>query len=120
MSARKCRSSTDAQAATGGGSSVPKRADGLDLDTAGSYTEATSLLLDPNRVLLRRVFFVDPDKTQYISFYPSRIYQPLVEIGGPKMRPLLLTDQHVQTLAEHITAQVDVLWRDEFYNVRDG
>ena len=26
----------------------------------------------------------------------------------------------MQTLAEHLTAQVHALWRDEFYNVRDG
>ena len=36
------------------------------------------------------------------------------------MRPILLTDQHVKTLAEHLPSQVDALWRDEFYNVRDG
>jgi len=58
---RKRRPPTDAQA-TDGGSSVPKRADALDLDTTGSYTEATSLLFDPNRVLLRRVFFLDLTK----------------------------------------------------------
>ena len=122
MSARKRRSPTDAQAATDGGSSVPKRTDGLDLDTTGSCAEATSLLFDPNRVLLRRVFFLDPDKTRCISvgFYPSRNYQPLVQIGTPKQNPILLLDHHETTLAEHLTAQVDALWRDEFYNVRDG
>ena len=26
----------------------------------------------------------------------------------------------MKTLAEHLPAQVDALWRDEFYNVRDG
>ena len=36
------------------------------------------------------------------------------------MRPILLRDQHVKTLAEHLPAQVDDLWRDEIYNVRDG
>ena len=28
--------------------------------------KATSLLFDPNRVLLRRVFFLDSDKTSYL------------------------------------------------------
>ena len=120
MFARKRRAHTYAQATDG--SSVPKCADALDLDTTGSYTEATSLLFDPNRVLLRRVFFLDPDKTRYISvgYYPSRNYQPLVEIGIPKQNPILLSDHHVSTLAGHLTAQVDALWKDEFYTVRDG
>ena len=84
--------------------------------------KATSLLFDPNRVLLRRVFFLDPDKTRYISvgYYPSRNCQPLFEIGIPKQHPILLTDHHVSTLAEHLPAQVDALWRDEFYTVRDA
>ena len=110
MSAPKCRASTDAQTATdGGGVSDPD-------PTTGSYTEATSLLFDPNRVLLRRVFFLDPDKTRYISvcYYPSRNYQSLVEIGTPKQHPILLPDHHVTTLAEHLPAQVDALWRDDF------
>ena len=84
MSARKRRAPSDAQARDG--SSVPNCTDALDVDTAGSYTEATSLLFDPNRVLLRRVFFLDPDKIRYISvgYYPSRNYEPLVEIGTRK------------------------------------
>ena len=113
MSARKRRAPTDAQAATDSGDP--------DTTTPGSYTEDTSLLFNPNRVLLRRVFFLDPDKTRYISVgcYPSRNFQPLVEICTPKQHPILLTDHHVSTLAEHLAAQVDALWRDEFYNVRD-
>ena len=115
MSARKRRAPTDAQAVTDGGSG--------DLDpTTVSYTEATSLLFDLNRVLIRRVFFLNPDKTRYISvgYYPTRNCQPLVEIGTPKQHPILLTDHHVTTQAEHLPAHVDSLWLDEFYNVRDG
>jgi len=116
MSARKRQAApTDAQAVTDVGG-------GGDLDpTTISYTEATSLLFDPNRVLLRRVFFLVPNKTRYISvgYYPSRNYQPLVEIGTPKQHPILLTDRHVYTLADHLPAQVDALWRDDFYTVRD-
>jgi len=80
------------------------------------------LLFDPNNVLLRRVFFLDPEKTKYISvgFYPARNYQPMVEIGSPKSTPIALTDQHVKTLSEHLPAQIDALWRGDFYNVMDG
>ena len=55
-----------------------------------------------------------------MGYYPDRNYQPLVEIGCPKVSPILLTDHHVKTLADHLPAQVDTLWRNEFYNVLDG
>jgi hypothetical protein len=59
---------------------------------------------DPNRVLLRR-FFIDEDKTRYVSvgFYPARDYRPLVEFGHVRReRPtiLIVNDRHVKTLAE--------------------
>ena len=64
---------------------------------ARTYLEG-ELLFDPNKVLLRRVFFLDPEKTKYISvgFYPARNYQPLVEIGCPKSTTIILTDQYVK------------------------
>jgi len=46
--------------------------------------------------------------------------QLVVEIGTPKQHPILITDQHVSTLAEHLAAQVDAMWRDEFYTVRNA
>jgi hypothetical protein len=64
-----------------------------------TYAEGSvDLLFDPNRVLLRRVFFLNPEKTKYISagFYPGRNYQPMVAIGSPKSIPIILTDQHVK------------------------
>ena len=85
---------------------------------ACTYLEG-QLLFEPNNVLLRRLFFLDPEKTKYISvgFYPARMYQPLVEIGSPKSTPIVLTDQHVKTLSEHQLAQIDSLWIGDFYNV---
>ena len=86
-----------------------------------SYTDCINVF-DPNRVLHRRFFFIDPEKTKYISvgFYPSRNYEPLVEIGSSKSNPLILTDLHVKTLAEHLPAQCDALCRGEYYRVPDG
>jgi hypothetical protein len=39
---------------------------------------------DPDWLLLRRIFFIDGDKTKYVSvgFYTARAYQPLVEFGA--------------------------------------
>ena len=88
---------------------------------ACNYLEG-QLLINPKNVLLRRIFFLEPEKTKYISvgFYPARHYQPMVEIGSPKPAPVILTDQHVKTLSEHLPAQIYALWRGEFYNVMDG
>ena len=58
----------------------------------------TAALGDPNRALLRRVFFIAEDKSKYVlGFYPGRDYQPLAEFGGAKKLPLLLNAQHLQT-----------------------
>ena len=38
---------------------------------------------DPKRVLLRRLFIINDDRTNYVSvgFYPARDYLPHVEVG---------------------------------------
>ena len=46
-----------------------------EIDTCNSFREdIISPAFDPNRVLLRRVFFIGPEKKKYISidFYPTR------------------------------------------------
>jgi hypothetical protein len=79
---------------------------------------------DPNRVLLRRVFFTDEDKTGYISvgFYPARNYQPLVEFGHIKREKptiLVLNDRHVKTLTEILPRICEFLCRVENYEYSD-
>jgi hypothetical protein len=67
-------------------------------------------LFDPNRVLLRRIFFIVGDKTKYVSvsFYPARDYQPLVEFGtirrgsGSGSKSIILASEHVDKLAERL------------------
>ena len=76
-----------------------------EFDTCNFYVEEVSPAFDPKRVLLRRVFFIDEDRTKYVSvgFYPARDYQPLVEFGHVKREKptiLVLADRHVKTLAE--------------------
>ena len=117
MSARKRRSTTmDVESS----SSEPKRGKTPELDVYLN-TICINPIFDSNRVL-RRVFFIDPAKTKYISvgFYPSRNYQPLFEIGSPNSNPLILMDLHVKTMAVNLPAQCDALFTDEFYKVLDG
>ena len=106
MSAKKRRSPM----MEGESSSDSKRVKAPELDIYLN-TDCVNPLFDPNRVLLRRVFFIDPEKTKYIfvGFYPSRNYQPLVENGSPKSNPIIRMDLHVKTLAEHLTAQCEAL-----------
>ena len=89
MSARKRRSPVMEGESSSTSNSKRVRSPELDM-----YQDCVNHMFDPSRVLLRRVFFLDPEKTKYISvgFYPSRNYQPLVEIGSPKSIPLILTD----------------------------
>ena len=68
-----------------------------------------NLAFDPKSVLLRRLFFINEDRTKYVSvgFYPARDYLPLVEFGvlwragGPKIP--ILSDEQVDELAETLT-----------------
>ena len=82
--------------------SVPAPAPELD----ACLDAVTTLLGDPNRALLRPVFFIAEDKSKYVSvaYYPASDYQPLAEFGGAKKLPLLLDAQQQQTMAENNAA----------------
>jgi hypothetical protein len=76
----------------------------------------------PSMVLLRRIFFIDTDKTRYVSvgFYPARNYDMLVEFGGPKLRPIVLADRYVHTVAKHSPTLCEKMCSDEQYRCVSG
>jgi len=76
---------------------------------------------DPNRVLLRRTFFINSDKSKYVSvgFYPTKNYTPLVEFGGAKLTPITLMKQHVDTLFAHLDKLYGELCNSGRYVVQD-
>jgi hypothetical protein len=78
----------------------------------------TEALSNPNRAMLRRVFFIAEDKSKYVSvcFYPAPVYQPLAEFGVVKKLPLLLNAQQLQTMADNIAALCNALSTNEHYN----
>jgi hypothetical protein len=80
-----------------------------------TYVEVVSPAFDSNRVLLRRVFFLNDDKSKYISvgFYTAQNYQTLVEFGGAKRLPILLTSDYVAAMAERLPALVEAICRNE-------
>jgi hypothetical protein len=53
----------------------------------------SSPAFDPNRALLRRVLFLNEERTKYISvaFYPAQGYAAHVEFGAAKAAPIRLT-----------------------------
>jgi len=59
---------------------------------------------DPNRALLRRVFFLNADRKKYVSaaLCPTQGYAAHVEFGAAKASPIRLTEQQVTALAEHL------------------
>jgi len=82
----------------------------------------TAALSNPNRAMLRRVFFVAEDKSKYMSvgYYPARGYLPLAEFGGAKKLHLLLNVQQLQTMADNIVALCNDLSTNEHYKKTDG
>jgi hypothetical protein len=87
-----------------------------------AYVEAISPIFDPKRVLLRRVFFVNADKSKYVSvgFYPARNYEPMVEFGSVRNKPIILTDTQVRYLSEAIPRVCESLCNNESMSFKDG
>jgi len=78
---------------------------------------AANPAFDPQRVLLRHLFFLNANKTKYVSvgFYPARDYLPLVEFGVIRScgsKAISLTDDQVYTLAQCLPAIADAMCKE--------
>jgi len=84
MSTRRRR--PDASETSSPEASAPKRVPPPQFDTCNFYAKAVNMIFDPKRVQLRLLFFIDEDRTKYISVgvYPSRHNHPFVEFGSIK------------------------------------
>lgn len=94
-----------------------------EFDTWDFFDEATPAFTE--RVLLRSFYFVDEDRTQYVSvgFYPTRNYRPQVEFGAVKRNKtifLVPADQHVKTLADILPWTFEAMCCNEPYEQKDG
>ena len=78
--------------------------------------EGINPTLDPNRALLRRLFFLNDDHSKYcsVAFYLSQGYAALVEFGTAKNAPFRLTEQHFTMLTEHLRF-LTALCADDYY-----
>jgi hypothetical protein len=118
MASRKRRTNHQEEYIGGlGGLIRPKREDVAEPHICVLPIEGISFTLDPNRALLRRVFFLNEDRNKYISvaFYPQQGYSVLVELGAAKSIPLRLTTQQFTTLTEHLPGLIQALCAGEYY-----
>jgi hypothetical protein len=81
-----------------------------------------SPMFEPSMIVLRRIFFIETDKTRYVSvgFYPAKNYDVLMEFVGPKLQPIFLADPYVRTLAEQLPALCEKICNDEQYRCENG
>ena len=104
--------------------SAPKRDRPPEFDTCNFYAEAVILILVPKRFLLPRYFFIDEDRTKYISegFYPSRDYQPFVEFRSIEKNgytTLILDDRQVNKMVECLPRICEYMCGNEQYEWKD-
>jgi len=70
---------------------------------------------DHKRVLLLRLFFINEDRTKYVSvgFYPAPDYLPLMEFGvvrrGDGTKTLNLSDEQLDAMAEGLPMLLDAM-----------
>jgi len=103
----------------------PKLVRPPEFDTCNFYVENVNLAFDPKRVLLRRLFFIDEDRTTYVSvgFYPTRDYQPFVEFGSVKKNGstiFILDDRQVNKMAECLPTICESMCGNEQYGCKEG
>jgi hypothetical protein len=98
---KRCRSTT----------SKPAKKQHRSVDSKRSRPNAVSRrrptlepLEQPLQVLLRHVFFLNGEKSKYVSlgYYPARFCRVLIEFGGAHLSPIIIDDQHLSTLSEHL------------------
>jgi hypothetical protein len=82
-----------------------------DICTYGAVNSA----FGAQRVPLRRLFFINANKTKYVSvgFYPARDYLPLVEFGvSCGSKSIILKDEQVYTLAQCLPTIADAVCKE--------
>jgi len=97
----------------------PRPEDGEN-STAITRTQLQSTL--PERVLQRRVYFLNPERTKFISlgYYPARNYDPCVEIGGlGRKKPVVLTTYYLSTLSQHLPKLFESVCANESYEHKE-
>jgi hypothetical protein len=87
-----------------------------------SYSGFINPPFDPQKVLLHRIFFLDSDRTKYLSVgvHPAKGYDALLKFGGCKQTLILLKEPDVQTLAIHLPVLCVEMCNDRQYSSGSG
>jgi hypothetical protein len=68
------------------------------------------------------VFFLNREKSKYlpVGYYPARFYYTLIEFGGANLLPVIINEQHLTILSEHMPKLCEAVCRGKRYTFRDG
>jgi hypothetical protein len=67
-------------------------------------------------------FFLNREKSKYLSvgYYPARFYEAMIEFGGANLLPVILSEQRLSLLSEHLPQVCEAMCRSERYTFWDG
>jgi len=103
----------------------PKLVRPPEFDTCQFYTAAVHLLFVPKRVLLRRLFFIDDDRTKYVSVgvYPAPDNRSFVELRSVNKKMstiLILDDQQFNKMADSLPKICESMCGFKQYGWKEG
>jgi hypothetical protein len=55
-----------------------------------------------------------------VRLYPGRSYDVRIELGGTKLRTIILAELHVRSLAEQLPAMCAEMCNDKLYRCQNG
>lgn len=92
-----------------------------DNSTAFPLTQQPPPPTPRERVFLRRMYFLNPKKTKFLSlgYYPAHNYDPCVEIRGSKRTHVVLTKYYLSILSQHVPKLCECNCANEIYKYRE-
>ena len=105
--------------------SAPELVSGLEIDNYDFYVQTISHPFDPKRVLLRCLYFINENRTKYVSvgFYHTRDYQPFVEfcvVRSKGSRFIIHNDNQIDSMNEYLTRMCDFMLNNEQAGCKSG
>jgi hypothetical protein len=85
-----------------------------------THTRRKVVAPSPETVLHRRIYFLNTDRTRFISigYYPDRNYEPHIEIGGVKCG-VILTPYYFTKLVNHLPKLTENLCNKQQYRCNE-
>jgi len=86
-----------------------------------TMSEGGGVNTQPGRVFLRRVYFVNNERSKYVAagFYPNRNYEACVEFGGARRTPVVLTSYYLSTFAQRLPKLCENMCNHQPYTCKE-